>query len=197
MASTSCLLQFIAAVVAHQHASGPGDEAERCDMPYTGALAELPPIHPVLFDPEPPVWFIRLAICMAKSGSEDLDVLKEWAEFQLQAKARFEEREAECRGLLCDHYGIDIGTSDAGWRLAMALARQHVPAFQLERAVDKQRERRAKKPTKLDVEGSLYLFLCDYLDNVSKMRALGAVEKSYLQKWGKEVKARGSCTTNH
>jgi hypothetical protein len=101
-----------------------------------------------------------------------LNLQEEWKEFQLRFRKHFFEREDECLLLLCQHYGIDVAAPDAGWKLASALARQHVPAFQLDRAVKKQRERRAKKPTQLDTYGALCLFLCHCLDCIREKRAL-------------------------
>jgi hypothetical protein len=178
-----------------------GPETEPNNTPYTGLLADLPPVHSALYDPAPPVWFIKLAGHLADSAAsqaviEDKEVAalnfqEEWNEFQLRFMEEFFKREEECLLLLCQHYSIDMAAADAGWKLASALARKHVPAFQLERAVKKQRERRAKKPTQLDTHGALCLFLCDCLDCIREKRALTAKEKSYRKKWNNEVQARG------
>jgi hypothetical protein len=164
-------------------------------------LAELPPVHPALYDRGPPVWFRLLAFCLAELAFSEavidhdeaaaLNVEEEWTKFQLRYRERFFARQDRCLSLLCQHYGIDIATPEAGWKLAKALAGQHVPAFRIERAVQKQRERRAKKPTELDVYGTLCLFVCDCLDAVREGRALTAEEERFREICNNEVQARG------
>jgi hypothetical protein len=74
--------------------------------------------------------------------------------------------------------------------MATALARNHVPAFQIEHALNSARARRAKKPIKLDHAGTACLVMWSQLEKVKKMRPLDEDETEALQIVRGEVEAR-------
>ena len=102
----------------------------------------------------------------------------------------FKARQAVCLKLLFEHYRIDANDSSAAWKLAMALAEAHVPAFQVKRTIERGRERRAKKPLKLDAKGTKILFIYCYLKDVEAKRKLTPSESKLFNEAGAYVKGK-------
>jgi hypothetical protein len=156
---------------------------------YCGLLGEYPRVHPALFAEDVPNWFRTLAQDLEQSGagskSERIDVEEAWKKCQSGMKDRFEEQQASNLKSLCDWYRVDMEERDAGWKLAKALAAQHVPAFQVKRAREMWRRGRTKKPPKLDVYGSAYMCL----DKARRTRSLCRAEELFLQFWADDFRS--------
>jgi hypothetical protein len=173
------ILMFLAEIIA---------DRPPCSSPkqtrYCGLVADYPPIDLSLFQSKtPPRWFVVLAgdvVENLSSKPEAFDVEEAWKKVQLKLKDQFDEQQAASLKSLCSLYRIDVQEADAGWKLAKALAAEHVPAFQVKRAVEMRRKRHAKKPTKLDVHGSA----CFFLEKARKARALSPTEIRFLELWG-------------
>jgi hypothetical protein len=178
----------------HQHARGAKAS------PYEGLLAELPnPSIALLEGDTPPLWLARLQVAFETAAPEvSNDIPQIWKQSVREAQQQEGQRHVRSLELLFSHFKIDTPKDwlqsynpDNIWcQLSMALAREHVPAFQVERALEEQGKRRADKPCKLDVYGSACLFLSEYLEKVSKHRPLSAFEKSCALDWATELKRR-------
>ena len=83
--------------------------------------------------------------------------------------------------LLVKHYGIAEDDPEAMFKLALALARAHVPAFQMDKALEMSRARRAKKPTKLGAAEIGLLHLVVEIEKINKLRPLDKEEAEGLQ----------------
>lgn len=166
----------------------PRQPAAKNHLPYTGLLSEHPPaVYPALFDATDPPLHAKMLFrhCETMNWREYLD---RWREFVLDARKKFFEDHDRRLGLLFEHYGINGDGPDAWRKLAMGLAQTHVPAFQIECAVRKHYERRAKKGTKLDVPASVSFYLYEYLRDTSKERSLSPFEKNLKESLNKELK---------
>jgi hypothetical protein len=113
------------------------------------------------------------------------EIAKHWKAVVLEARRSAVEREKQCWGLLAQHYGIDLNGPDAWQKMATALARNHVPAFQMQHAIKKHRQR-AKKPTELDVGKTAMLYFSIYL---GEKAVLYEDEKVWLNVLKAEIKA--------
>ena len=80
-------------------------------------------------------------------------------------------------------------TPDAWREIAMALAQTHVPAFQIEPAVRKYRKTKRTKPINLDVVGTAYFLIHDYLCEKEKEQPLTPFEKDLKESLDEELKA--------
>jgi hypothetical protein len=100
---------------------------------YSGLLAKLPPIDLAFLDPDrPPLSVARWSIAVEESTDQEAHILDQWKSLVLEARNNFKEHQKDCLKLLCQHYGVDIGDVSAGWKLALVLAGEHVPAFQVD-----------------------------------------------------------------
>jgi hypothetical protein len=157
-------------------------EASRPREIYSGRLAKLPQVYPAFFDPEsPPLAVGRLMVAIEESTGQPCNLVKTWKSMVLEARKELEVEFGECVDLLCQHYGIDRRKREAGWLLALALARDHVPAFQIELAAEKTKARKAKKKSTFDEEKSVQLFFYWWLKERQKEHKLTTGEVESLK----------------
>ena len=191
--SSNLLLHMIALEITHAppRARSP-DQAD-----YGGELGELPDVWLATLDPnQPPSWFAILAHELELPPKSDLDTM--WAGVVHCAKIRAMGRELHDVASLFDHFNIEVKNRVGLWdqpenpwyRLSMALAREHVPAFQTNRALQEQGRRRAAKPCKLDAYGTACLYLAWYLEEKSEERPLTDTEMHFAKTWANELTQR-------
>ncbi len=176
-------------------ASGKVRTSSSAGNSYPGILGEPPPIYktyyPAFLDPEnPPVWYVVLFVDANNPESADVDFRAKWKQHVLSAREAFKVWRSECTELLLKHYSIDVRSPSAGWELAMALAEDHVPAFQVKREI-LSGGKQAKKPLKLDLVGTRFLFVYWYLKKMSERRALTQGEVVMLGESETYLKGKG------
>jgi hypothetical protein len=140
-------------------------------------------------DPErPPFWATQRCLESGLSSQECHELWKFFIESERESASAQYRRNVD---LLFQHYEIDRMAPDAWQQLALELAARHVPAFQVEHALLAASKRRAKKPTKLDVRGTLCLYPSWPLHELRKKGPLCNILDALATKLNEEVKSTG------
>jgi len=147
------------------------------DAAYPGLLGKPKPYTALQLDPDnPPWWFDR--------------TLDEWRRRVVDARLIEKKHRLDCLKALYRHFDIDMRTEGAEFKLAMALAQRHVPAFQI--VVDKKPRGRSTKLKAIDTMRFL-----DEVDRQAKLMQRKYGKQPSVRQLAKEVGRSPFCRSKH